>query len=669
MQKGRQKSFGKWKRIFLALLCICFLAAASLAGLNLLTDPFGVFGDPVMHWQAYDMTQNPQTAKFAYLKKHPDKYNAFVIGGPEAGVYSTDTLNEYTGCHFYNFSMSRGDGNALETMVSYLAGQKHTKEILLCLDPGEIWGDPENRRDQGNWVGQENQRIKSQRKGNQESQLNLINSKDSSGKNLRLCLPNTEEGVPSVIHNGRYLFLNPKYSVRKMKDWKKKSYFPSNFDCYVPETGCLDSRIWDVAHIGDVKSYQLTDPALWKSPQTFLDPKKPKELAQQVAHMKSLCLKKGIKLQVLLSPVYEARVSSWNDDVLQAGFRELAQVTNFWDFSGFTDSSGVSFDSRYFYDSSHFRKAVGEMVLARVYHHGSGCIPPEFGLPITTQNVEALLKTACWQETEVKRASLARHSVQVPILMFHDLGQNAKNGVTESLARFQDQIQALSQAGYHTLFFSDLEHYVDQGQSLPEKPLLITFDDGYISNYRIAWKVLKQYGMKATIFSIGSRVGTTTHNQFGRSLSSYFNYDQAKQMWKSGVCDIQSHSYNMHQEQYFNGRGCRKGVLPLPGEEEAHYVQTFKNDIEQSKRQLEQNVGTQVTAFAYPYGFFTPFSEALLKEEGIRATVTVKSGINSIVKGLPESLQSLCRINVSGTISGKDLVAYLERCSALYGLR
>ena len=91
--------------------------------------------------------------------------------------------------------------------------------------------------------------------------------------------------------------------------------------------------------------------------------------------------------------------------------------------------------------------------------------------------------------------------------MYHNLAQEGSGNDTISVQRLEEHLAALQDAGYTTITFQDLLAYVEQGTELPEKPVLLTFDDGYESNYTLAYPLLQQYQMKATIFVIGVSMG------------------------------------------------------------------------------------------------------------------------------------------------------------------
>lgn len=105
-RKEHIMSVKKWILVFFASL-LGF--AALLALFNAAVDPFGVFGDRLMQWYAYDMTQNPRVAKIAWLEQHHQDYDSYVIGSSKASSLSVDTLNSYTGDRYYNMTWYGGD--------------------------------------------------------------------------------------------------------------------------------------------------------------------------------------------------------------------------------------------------------------------------------------------------------------------------------------------------------------------------------------------------------------------------------------------------------------------------------------------------------------------------------------------------------------------------------
>lgn len=82
--------------------------------------------------------------------------------------------------------------------------------------------------------------------------------------------------------------------------------------------------------------------------------------------------------------------------------------------------------------------------------------------------------------------------------------------------------RALSEAGYTGVSFDELQAYVLRGAPLPEKPVVITFDDGYESNYTLAYPILQKYGMKATIFAIGVSFGTDHYKDTDYAITPHF---------------------------------------------------------------------------------------------------------------------------------------------------
>lgn len=260
---------------------------------------------------------------------------------------------------------------------------------------------------------------------------------------------------------------------------------------------------------------------------------------------------------------------------------------------------------------------------------------------------------------------LINHAIEVPILLYHHIAKDVTSTTMVSPETFENHIKALAGNGYTGISFEEIVAYVEDSGELPPKPIIITFDDGYLSNYEFAYPILQKYNMKATIFIIGVSVGKDTYRDTGDSdytILPRFNYEQANEMIESGLISIQSHSYDMHQwepfEQSLNSE-YRDGILPLENESHDEYIKNFKIDCELAKTELEFKTQTQLIAYSYPQGKFIKENEDILCEMGIKATVTIYYGSNFIVRHMPETLYNLRRLNID-EIPAEKLLEILE---------
>ena len=159
-----------------------------------------------------------------------------------------------------------------------------------------------------------------------------------------------------------------------------------------------------------------------------------------------------------------------------------------------------------------------------------------------------------------------RRTVSLPILLYHEINDTGEGESIISKQVFITHLDALKEAGYQTVTFQQLIDFVENGVDLAQKPILITFDDGYVSNYEIAYPALKERDMQATIFIIGNSVGKDTYKETGSPMIPHFSYEQAQEMVKSGTISIQSHTYDLHQYEPLEGNKYREGILPRSGE-------------------------------------------------------------------------------------------------------
>lgn len=231
--------------------------------------------------------------------------------------------------------------------------------------------------------------------------------------------------------------------------------------------------------------------------------------------------------------------------------------------------------------------------------------------------------------------------IQIPIIMYHNFikDHDIENIDTASMKEsdFIEQIKYLKQNGYTTITFEDLLKCKKGIKRLPKKPVLIKSDDGYLSNYEFMYKVLKEYNMKGTIFLIGKRLDEDSPN----AKYPKINWDQAREMYKSGIIDFQSHTYNIHNKT----DGLRSDFAqPLIGESQKEYENRIDRDIKMSINQIKKELGYTPIALAYPYGEYSETSEKIIKENGIKISITTDSGIETI----EGSTYLLKRITASG---------------------
>ena len=127
------------------------------------------------------------------------------------------------------------------------------------------------------------------------------------------------------------------------------------------------------------------------------------------------------------------------------------------------------------------------------------------------------------------RKSEIPQGAQVPVLMYHAVSDDLW-GISDlfvSPSEMAQQLEYLVDNGYEPILFSDLPNLSDY-----EKPILLTFDDGYDDNYTQLLPLLKKYNVKATVFVITGMLGD----------EHYLTADQVKEMSDSGLVDIQSHT-------------------------------------------------------------------------------------------------------------------------------
>ena len=601
----------KWVLVFLVTV---FVLAALLAGLN----PFGAFGDKLLHWFSYDETNNPRVAKFTYLEQHHEDYDSYILGCSSTSSFPVDGFNELYDASFYNLIMYGADMRDCEKITQYLLEHDTVKNLVLnvYLDNG----------------------------------LEYDEESDRLTKNLHY---KEDPDTSALSYYTRYLFADPRYSLAKLKALRTDTILPQTFDVFDEQTGCYDKRVRDAEPIGSEEAYLQSYPVFTDYPHQSLSLPHTEDCMRSVAAIRDMCAAAGVNLVVVAGPVYAEYLKNYQTEDIAQFYQSLAAVTPFWDFS----SSSVSCEPRYFYDGTHFRNNVGEMMCARIAGRTDLWMPDDFGTYVTT-DTPASYFTDVLQPPALPASEI---SAQVPILMYHHLSEDVTNSEMVSPEQFDAQIRALSEAGYTGVSFDELQAYVLRGEPLPEKPVVITFDDGYLSNYTLAYPILQKYNMKATIFAIGVSFGKDHYKDTGYAMTPHFGAAEAKEMTDSGLISIQSHTYDMHQwPPYEDGSAAvRENILPLAGEPEEAYVQALTEDFTKSRAQLEDATGQPVDVLAYPAGQYSTLAQVTLQELGVHVTLSTNPGVNTVVKGLPQTLYAMLRFGITDNITPEALLTLI----------
>lgn len=240
--------------------------------------------------------------------------------------------------------------------------------------------------------------------------------------------------------------------------------------------------------------------------------------------------------------------------------------------------------------------------------------------------------------------------IDIPIIMYHHI-ENDENIFNEFMVtsdKFESDMRDIKELGYESITYQELYDFVNNGGDLPEKPIILTFDDGYESNYTYGFPVLKDLNLKATIAIVGNMVGKDMYK--GKQAFKHFTYEQAKEMYDSGLIDIQSHTYDLHDIS------SRVGIKRKEGENEDEYIKVIKDDLTKSINELHDSVGNKQFVFTYPYGAYDYLTEKIVKELGFEITVTTDPGINHIVRGKNESLYKLKRFDIKNDTNLKELL-------------
>lgn len=245
-------------------------------------------------------------------------------------------------------------------------------------------------------------------------------------------------------------------------------------------------------------------------------------------------------------------------------------------------------------------------------------------------------------------------AIRLPIIMYHHVLKNSKywGKYVISPDDFENDIIYLKKEGYTTIVMQDLIDYVYTKKELPEKPIILTLDDGFLTNYTYILPILEKYNCKAVVSIVGKYVDDCS--DASGCNSTYLNWSQVKELVESEYIEIQNHSYSMHEDSV------RRGSCKKKSETYEEYKKALNDDVGKMQILIEEKTGYKPSTFTYPYGFISKESDQILKEMGFLATLSCYKGLN-LLTGNKDELHELKRFNRPKGINQEQFFKQFEK--------
>jgi len=175
----------------------------------------------------------------------------------------------------------------------------------------------------------------------------------------------------------------------------------------------------------------------------------------------------------------------------------------------------------------------------------------------------------------------AADPVLLPIIMYHEVKPNKSGKDAIQPWEFEADLKWLADNGYTTIVMADLIAYVRDGTPLPEKPIILSFDDGYYNNYVYVLPLLQQYSARIVLSLLGRNTDDFTEWPSESIDYAHVTWDQLNEMLDTGLVEVQNHSYNLHA--YTSER---HGCIQNPGESDAAYTQLLRADLQRLQDEI-----------------------------------------------------------------------------------
>lgn len=217
----------------------------------------------------------------------------------------------------------------------------------------------------------------------------------------------------------------------------------------------------------------------------------------------------------------------------------------------------------------------------------------------------------------------------LPVIMYHHISRDESqwNDYVVSLEEFGADLDYLASHGWYSIGVRDLLAWYEGDFEMPEKPFMITFDDGFESTLAYAEPLLEEHGFRGVVAVIGSVCGDVSKYEKHDPEFSNLSWEEAAEMARRGVVEVQCHTWDMHASWPRCGCRIKRGESP-----EA-YRRALTADLERFLRESGDHDVDLVPAIAYPFGAFSADTGKIALEEGFEVVFTCWERFNTPIRG------------------------------------
>ncbi len=250
----------------------------------------------------------------------------------------------------------------------------------------------------------------------------------------------------------------------------------------------------------------------------------------------------------------------------------------------------------------------------------------------------------------------AQTAVDLPVVMYHHIAESPsqQGEYVISPEEFASDLQWLKAHGYTGISCTQLLDWYAGKFQMPEKPCIITFDDGFESTGVFALPLLEEYGFPGVVAVVGSVTEQYTRQPDHDVRYSYLDWAAVSEISHGKTMEVQCHTWDMHSLQ--TRRGCSKNAA----ESEEAYRAALEADLTHFSEACRENDVSCVPMIAYPYGAYTAQTTEIVKQLGYAGAFTCESRVNHLKMDDTEALYHLGRFNRQHGASSTSFFAAWE---------